>query len=208
MVRPVQNDAAPGVEVKEDFENLRGETVLSTNDTVIRTALRILNEVRPRSMPFEMLAARVQERLNSIPDLPDRRLVTAAGTLADGLLDLYTHNLVEVHVRESEFTTEIKEFPCASPWARRQAAVRPRVANLRHRMVALIDFDQLVLSHLDGRHDRSALLAKMQEEVKRGGLAISLKGHSITDIADTEPVLKRLVDESLQRFAAGALLIG
>ena len=116
MVRPVQMDAVPGAEPKEDFENLRGELVLSTNDTVIRTVLRILNDVRPRSIPFDLLSARAQERLNAIPDLPDRRLVTAAGTLADGLLDLYAHNLIEVHVCESEFTTEISEFPRPALW--------------------------------------------------------------------------------------------
>ena len=208
MVRPVQMDAVPGAEPKEDFENLRGELVLSTNDTVIRTVLRILNDVRPRSIPFDLLSARAQERLNAIPDLPDRRLVTAAGTLADGLLDLYAHNLIEVHVCESEFTTEISEFPRASPVARREAAIRPRAANLRHRLVALIDFDQLVLAHLDGRHDRRALLAKMRDEVSRGGLTISSNGLPITETANAEPLLERLLDESLHRLAAGALLIG
>jgi SAM-dependent methyltransferase len=208
IVRPVQADAAPGAEGKEDFENLRGESVLSTNDTVIRTVLRILSDVRPRSMPFELLSARVQERLNSMPDLLDRRLVTAVGTLADGLLDLYTHNLLQVHVCESHFTTEINEFPRASPVARREAALRPRVANLLHRMVALIDFDQLVLSHLDGGRDRRALLAKMQDAVNHGGFKISSNGLPITDTANAEPLLVHLLDESLRRLAAGALLIG
>jgi SAM-dependent methyltransferase len=208
MVRPVRVDAGPGAELKEDFENLRGEMVLSTNDTVIRTVLRILDEVRPHSMPYELLSARAQERLNSIPDLLDKRLVTAAGTLADGLLDLYAHNLIEVQVCESDFTTEINEFPRASPVARREAAIRPRVPNLRHRMLALIDFDQLVLSHLDGRHDRRALLAKMQDAVTDGGFAISSNGIPITDTANAEPLLERLLDESLRRLAAGAILIG
>jgi methyltransferase-like protein len=208
MVRPVQIDAVPGAEAKEDFENLRGELVLSTNDTVIRTVLRILNEIRPCSIPFDLLSARAQERLNSIPDLPDRRLVTAAGTLTDGLLDLFAHNVIEVHVCESEFTTEISEFPRASPVARREAAIRPSAANLRHRLVALIDFDQLVLAHLDGRHDRRALLAKMRDEVSRGGLTISSNGLPITETANADLLLERLLDESLHRLAAGALLIG
>jgi methyltransferase-like protein len=80
-----------------------------------------------------------------------------------------------------------KKLPAfARAVARRQAQFRPMVANLRHRMVSLIDFDQLVLSYLDGRHDRRALLAKMRDEVKHRGFAISSNGLPITDPANAE----------------------
>jgi SAM-dependent methyltransferase len=238
LVRPAGENAAPRPEGGEDFHNFRGEFALSTNDPVIRAALRILDEARPRSVPFGTLWARVQERLaasgagaTAVPGGEDP--ATAAGSspttaamperlaealpglfghnvmrLAETLLGLFAHNIIEVHVREPGFTTEVGEFPRASPVARRQAAGAARVANLRHRMVGLVDFDQVVLAHLDGRHDRRALVAKMQGAIAAGSLNVQAQGRPITDPAEAEPILARLLEESLRRLAAGALLVG
>lgn len=209
LVRPAGEGPVPRADGGEEFYNFRDELACSTNDPFLRMALRILDEARPRSIPFATLQARIQQRLAGAPAVgSDERPAASAEKLAETLLDLFTHNIIELHVSEPEFTTEISEFPRASPVARRQAAVGSRAANLRHRIVGLIDFDQLVLAHLDGRHDRRALLAVMQASIQDGSYAFQLQGRPITDLEEAEPILARLLDESLQRLAAGALLVG
>jgi len=210
LVRPAAGDFPPRPDGGEDFHNLRGEFALSTNDPVIRTALRILDEARPRSIPVETLWARTAERLAAAAPAggPDERPAASPAMLAESLLDAFAHNIIELHVREPRFTTEIGEFPHASPVARRQAAAGPRVANLRHRLFALVDFDQLVLAQLDGRHDRPAILAKMKDAVRDGVFNIQFRGSPLTDPTEAEPLLVRLLEESLRRLAAGALLVG
>ncbi len=210
LVRPATGTSAARPDGGEDFHNLRGEFAISTNDPVIKTALRILDEARPQSVAFETLWTRIEQRLAIAPpvDGADERPTDSPLALAQSLLDTFAHNVVELQVREPQFKTEIGELPLASAVARLQAPSRTRVPNLRHRMIALVDFDQLVLAHLDGRHDRRALLAKMKEAVKDGGFGIQFQGSPVTDPTVAEPLLERLLDESLRRLASGALLVG
>jgi hypothetical protein len=177
-----------------------------------------LDEVRPRSVHFASLWDQIDLRLASSPTIraaegqdaasPDEFSARSPARLAEALLDTYGHNVVELHVREPDFTTEIAECPRASPVARRQAAAGSRIANLRHRIVRLIDFDQLILAHLDGRHDRRALVRVMQGAIQAGTYTFQIQGRAISDPEEAEPILLRVLEESLRRLAAGALLVG
>jgi methyltransferase-like protein/cyclopropane fatty-acyl-phospholipid synthase-like methyltransferase len=221
LVRPAAESAAPSADGGEEFHKLGGGHALSTNDPAVKLALRILDEDRPRSVSFEALWARVEERLaalseGAVPDGRDRATVgddpsmppPSPERLAESLLDAYGHNVIELHVSEPEFTVEIGDFPRASPVARRTAATSARVANLRHRMIGLVDFDQLILTHLDGLHDRRALLGIMLGEAKAGTFSLQIQGRPISDPAELESILGQLLDQSLERLAANALLVG
>jgi cyclopropane fatty-acyl-phospholipid synthase-like methyltransferase/methyltransferase-like protein len=209
LVRPAASGPAPGLGQREDFQNFRGALALATNEPLLRAALRVLAEAWPWSLAFETMWGRTQQRLASwgmiAPGYPD---AASPEQLAHAMLDAFAHHIVELHVHEPGFITAISEFPRASPVARRQAAAAPRVTNLRHRMVSLNAFDQRVLRHLDGRHDRRALLAAVQGAFQ-GGIRIEpSQGPPITDPAEVEPILARQLEESLRRLAGGALLVG
>jgi methyltransferase-like protein len=210
LVRPATARPEPGPDGVEEFRNFHGDIALSTHDPVLRAALRVLAETWPRSLPFEALWARTHDRLAGPSTGPDPTTTPGARAtqLAETLLAAAAHDHVEFEVLEPEFATEIGACPCASPVARRQAAAGPRVANLRHRMITLMDFDRFVLPRLDGRRDRRALLTELQGAIRDGVLTIQSQGRSITDPAETEPILARELDESLRRFAAAALLVG
>jgi methyltransferase-like protein/cyclopropane fatty-acyl-phospholipid synthase-like methyltransferase len=212
LVRPVPAGPEPGPDGAEEFRNFHGDFALSTNDPVIRTALRILSETWPRSLSFETLWSQVRERLADTAVGPDHdtqpRLGASPTQLAETLLAAAANDYVEFQVLEPEFATEIGEFPCASPVARRRSAAGPRVANRRHRMITLMDFDQFVLPRLDGRRDRRALLVELQSALQDGVFSIQSQGRPLNDPAETEPILARQLDESLRRFAAAVLLVG
>jgi SAM-dependent methyltransferase/methyltransferase-like protein len=210
MVRPAGADGAPGPDGGEEFQTFRGEFALSTNDPVVRLALHVLDEARPRSLSFQILWNQVQERLPSAApatgtnDLP----APSPQALASALLGLFAHHIIELHVREPAFTTEVSELPIGSPLARLQAAGTTRVANLRHRMVELSALDQFLLPRLDGRNDRAALLAALKAAVRDGALTVQLQGRSIADLTEAEPILARALEASLAQMAATALLVG
>ena len=208
-VRPAAAGPAPSLGQREDFHDSQGALALSTNDPVVRAALRVLAEAWPRSLAFETLWARAQKLMASswgiaAPSLED---ATSRARLAEAMLGAFGHNIVELHVQEPEFTTEIGEFPRASPVARRQAATAQRVANLRHQMIALVDCDQLVLRHLDGRHDRRALLAALEDAVRVGGCNVPSQGRPITHPAAEQTSLVHRLEKSLRRLANAALFV-
>jgi hypothetical protein len=218
LVRPAAARSEAGPNAVEEFHDFHGKPALSTADRLIRVALRVLFEAWPRSVPFATLWARVEENLASSagPAVSGAHPSVAASDpphlasperLAEALLDAFAHKIVDLHVHEPGFTTEISEFPRASPVARRQAATQPRVPNLRHRLVGLIDFDQFVLPYLDGRHDRRVLVAEMQDAIEKGVFTLQVQGRPITDPLEAAPLLERLLDESLRRLAAGVLLL-
>jgi len=201
---PVSN---PDPDVTEDFQSLSGQAVFSTADPLLKTVLRTLWEAWPKSLPFETLRSRIEARLGPLGETHDGQPGVVSTQLVDALLSCLGKGLIELHVREPAFTTEINEFPCASPLARRQAVEGMRVANLRNHVVSLLDFDRLVLAHLDGRHDRRALLAELQTAAANGVFTVHVQGRPVTDPQEFGHLFTRALEESLERLATGALLL-
>lgn len=102
--------------------------------------------------------------------------------------------VVELHCDAPRFATRLSEHPYASPLARRQVHTGAAlVASLRPSMVSLDDeYSRQLLLSLDGKHDRSALLAKLQP----------LLGQDTTTAHDVESEL----ETTLQGLAAFGLL--
>jgi methyltransferase-like protein/cyclopropane fatty-acyl-phospholipid synthase-like methyltransferase len=179
---------------------------LTTNHPFVKAALVGLFELWPRAVSFDVLCQAVRERLGPA--------WAAAGSdkevrqfLAGALLQCYLGNIIEMHLYPPQFTLFPGERPVASPLARLQAdAGQERVTSLSHRIVELSLMDRLVLRHLDGRHDRAALLGVLAGLAKDGTLALSHEGKPLTD-GQAREYLTAALDLSLRRLAAGALLL-
>src|SRR5262249_29314541 len=177
LVRHVPAGPEPGPGGAEEFRDFRGNLALSTNDPVIRAVLRILSEAWPRSVPFETLWSRTQERLHDPAAGRDHDPRAASpAQLAETLLAAAANDYVDLQVLTPEFATDPGKFPRASPGARHHSATGPRVANLRHRMITLMDFDRFVLPRLDGLRDRRALLAELQGAIQDGVFTVQSQG--------------------------------
>jgi methyltransferase-like protein/SAM-dependent methyltransferase len=199
--------ADPGSDVAEDFEALNGQTVFSTCDPLRKTILRVLWEALPKSLAFETLQSRIEARLAPLGEMTDAQPDVMSAQLTEALLSCLSKGLIDLHVREPAFTTAISEFPRASPVARRQAVDGTRVANLRHQVINLIEFDRLVLSHLDGRHDRRALLAELHAAATNEIFTMNVEGQPVADPLEVDHLLARALGESLGRLATYALLL-
>jgi hypothetical protein len=189
--------------------------VVFSNERLSRAALHHLSEVWPRALRFGALLEAARSRLGpaAAPGQdavgPDRD----ARDLAADLLRCYHSNLVELHTQVPSFVLEIGECPVASPLARLQAAAGAPVTNLRHEAGQLSEFGCHVLRHLDGRHDRAAILEILVELARRGGLVIpQIEAHGNggypRDDERLREVLGPMLDECLTRLAHFALLIG
>ena len=209
IVRPATPvpDSDSGPDASEDFQTFSGQTIFSTGDPLLKTILRVLWDAWPTSLPFDTLRSRIEARLAPRAGPPDGHSGLIPAQLADALLSCLAKSLINLHVHEPAFTTEVNEFPRASPLARRQAVDGMRVANLRHHVISLLDFDRLVLSYLDGRHDHRALVAELQTAAAKGVFTLEVEGRPVTDPHEVDRVLACALAESLKRLAAGALLL-
>ena len=182
---------------------------LSTDHPVSKAAMLYLGRVWPRAVRFDTLltTARAKLGLNSAPD----SLALDAQVLATNLLTAYGYsgNLVELHVHTPTFALEINERPVSSPLARLQARDRTTVTNLRHERVSLDAFSRYLLRHLDGRHDRSALLNRfMAGPVAEGTLVLEGDSQPVTDTKKLKALLAEELETHLRWLARAALLVG
>jgi methyltransferase-like protein/SAM-dependent methyltransferase len=187
----------------ESFKSEQG--FVTTDIPFIKALLIILYEQWPHPMTFETLAGAVLERLGLTPSPTLTELTPTM--LAEALLELYDSNLVALHTLLPRFARAISERPLASPLARLQAAAGARVFNLRHRVMELNELDRAVVQHLDGAHDRAALVERLAAEVAERKLVLHADDEPVRDVARAREVLTRQLEPSLGRILTSALLL-
>lgn len=178
---------------------------VSSDDPPTKAALTILAESHPIFLRFEVLCREVRRRLTgSADDMPEderRRVATA-------LLHCQQPGMVELHAYAPPFTLEISEYPRVTPLARLQAAAGPLVTDLRHRDIEFKPLERVILMHLDGDHDRAALLGVLTEAFRSGRLQAEAKTGPPPDPAAIPAILERSIEPALRRIALNTMLIG
>lgn len=176
------------------------DATLATDHPVTKAAMLYLAEIWPQAVPFDGLLSTAHSRLG----LDATAKQDDATVLAANLLTAYGYSgkLVELHVYAPHFVLEVSERPVASPLSRFQAQSSSRVTNLRHERVRLNEFDRYLLRHLDGSHDRAALIEALSAgPVAEGILVIQQDAEKARD------VLAGGVEKSLRWLARTALLV-
>jgi methyltransferase-like protein/SAM-dependent methyltransferase len=131
-----------------------GKATLTTRDPLMKAAMHSLADAAPSALRFDALIAAARARLAS----------DAAGMaddhrqLAARLLNCYFSGLVDFSLSPPACVRDVSDRPLASPYARLRARDGGKVVNLRLESVLLTAPSRLVLQHLDGRHDRRALV--------------------------------------------------
>lgn len=204
---PVSTSPQVHSNATEEFRTPDGKNRLATNNPVLKAAMMSLVAIWPRALPIPTLRERVAAMLGK-PTVPDPAPFDASPEALDAALQqCFVTRLVELHAFEPSFAAVPPDRPEASPWARLQAKTSRRVTNLRHRIVELGGFDQLVLSHLDGTRDRPAVVDALASAVGRGEFPIHRDGKPIGDPAEIRAILDRSLPPSMQRIAGSALLM-
>jgi len=172
-----------------------GAPTLTTRDPLMKAAMVVLAERSPLPVHFAKLVEEARGRLGGVGAGGVGVSDEGVRQLAGRLLNCYTSNLVEFTLSPPGFVTTVSERPVASPYARLRARRELKTTNVRLESVALTPPTALILQHLDGGHDRAALVGVLEEWLK------------------TQP--KRdpgksggYVDELLKTFARNAILVG
>jgi methyltransferase-like protein/protein-L-isoaspartate O-methyltransferase len=178
-----------------------GSATVKSVDPLAKAALLYLGEVWPRAVPFEDLCAAARARLNAGGDGARATVHEDVQVLGQCLLTCYLSgpdDLVHLGTHPPRFVAAAGERPMASPLARLQAAASNRATNLRHQTVVLDDVSRKLLLHLDGRHDRPALLERLAHN--------GLNGDSQATTGPDD-ALSSSLDQGLQRLAVNTFLV-
>ncbi len=160
---------------------------VTTRDPLMKAAMTHLSRIWPESILFRNLLAAAAQSQTVAPE--------QAYHLATRLLHCYTAGLVEFSLSPPQFITRVSDRPVASPYARRRAGEGHKVVNMRLESIVLTEPARLVLQHLEGKHDRAALVALVQARLE--------ENTSIEALNTAE----QCVDQLLQSFAQSALLV-
>ena len=202
-LRPVPEDADLVSSEPVQFRSSTKDEV-TTNKPHVKLALNHLATHAPRPVPFASIWPAIQSLLPAEGD-PN----CSPTSLAEALMQCFQGNLVEFMVSDFPYVLEVTARPLASPLARSQAMKTELVANLRHRLVRLSDFERIVLAHLDGTRDRSALCRVLFEATDRGELDLVDKmGNPVQEKALRGTLIENALDPCLHQLAAHALLVG
>jgi len=194
----------------EVFRTPNGATH-NIGDALTKTALLLLGQQWPLSVPVAQLAAMCRARLQ-------RDAGTAAGAsipedavraLSGRLLQGFAARAVELRLFAPRLTPTPTARPCASPLARLQARRNGTVTNLRHEPVALDDLQRRLLPLLDGTRDVAALVAALAKLAKEDtiGAGTQAGGPADTDPSEPERTLRRAVESELPLLGRSALLL-
>jgi methyltransferase-like protein len=187
-------------------------TILSTDHPVTKAAMLHLNEVWPQAVSFDTLleAARARLAASSGADWQSA-LQIDAHALGTSLLKgfSYSRHLMKLHIHAPHVTCQVGERPIASPVARLQAQDNAIVTSLCHERVRLDEFNRYLLLHLDGEHDRAALLESVLAGPMAGGiLKLQENGEPVEDEEKARRLLVDVLERNLHGLARAGLLDG
>jgi len=195
--KPVSREPDLKSDAAEDFRIDEAGHTLTSRDPMMKAAMTCLSRTWPASIQFGDLVKRAAELAGL--DIAETH-AEQSRQLATRLLNCYTAGLAEFSLGPPQFVASVSERPVASPYARLRARAGAKVVNMRLESTVLSEPGRLVMQHLDGRHDRAALVQLVQEWMDKRSKENS------TDDAPGE--VARYVDELLASFARGALLVG
>jgi methyltransferase-like protein/2-polyprenyl-3-methyl-5-hydroxy-6-metoxy-1,4-benzoquinol methylase len=173
----------------------------------LKAALDELARAWPRAIAFGELVETVESRLAAKGAGHATFSAQQHDELARNLVNCLISGSIEVRTAPDDFVTAVGERPRARRWTRAEAESLPYVTNHCHVPVVLDDVSRNLLCYLDGRHDRAGLHGMLVKAVDQGRLSILKSGIPASQGGSAEAILEQVLDQSLARLAASALLV-
>lgn len=177
-----------------------------SHEPLIKAAMLELSGCWPRPIPFGSLLMAARRRVAgsgaTIQPKADDQSWLINGMVATG----FSTTLIELSTIPAAFNLQPGERPLASPTARWQAETSETVTNRRHEPVELSYVQRLMMRFLDGHHDRSEIVAALQELMKDETLVIHDAGQRIEAGPRAQQVLTEAINSNLPILARLCLL--
>ncbi len=191
-------------DTKLNIRNRLGGSI-SINRPITKAAMLVLNDIRPKSLPFEDLLQKALDRMPENIRPNANQVPTARNNLASDMLQAFTSKMVQLCTWDPQCVTEVSDQPKLSPLAARQAEAGNRVVGPRHQYVALGPLAQKLAPVLDGTRNSDELTAHVRELIKNGDLTLNRPGGAAVTSSDED--LGQLVNQSLNNIARLGLLV-
>lgn len=196
--------------VPETFRVANGST-FTADSALVKSILWSLQRHLPNAVAFARLLDEVRAALPPSPAAPGSEDVVARreeGIVCHQLLVLHGGGLLELHAEcPPACTFDTTRRLRASALARYQAEHHPRyVTNRRHRSLPMDAFSRLVLSLLDGRRDRAAVVAAVQASRLVREQAEQLRAQGAADRIPTPEALASFVDTAFDQLSRASFL--
>jgi len=185
----------------EKFRSPQGLT-LGSPAPLLKAALYHLNRLYPRSASLAELYPAIIELIG-----PDSMTDTNRHHLSANLVQCVANGLLEIRSAPDGFVTTVSDRPVASHLARQEALAGLKVTSRRHGLVDLDETTRRMLTYLDGRHDRAAILQDMSAAVLRGDASVLVGGAPVSGADAIHRALGEQLEQSLRKLAASGLLI-
>lgn len=207
-VKPEDEDIDPGSTQTTIFLG-PGEKNLSTAHPLTKAALLYLAGRFPESVPFPELVAEGRSILSQVGSGQEVWSDGDVETLASNVLRLFGEDvaMVNLHTFQPRFLIEIQDRPVASAMARIQVELGVPVTNLYHQRISIDKGPARLLAHLDGKHDREALVDVMIGLAEEGVIEVSQDGQQVEDQEILQTALSDALDMQLDQVAKAGLLV-
>jgi len=182
---------------------------MATNRPLLKIAMHLLHTAYPASIPFDALRNQARERLGGGDPNNPKAVAEDTQQIAIGLLNCYMgSDLIELFGMPIGFARSAGEYPTALPLARIHAAKTGIIANRRHEVVKLNELDRHMIPMLDGSNDRPALVTKLTEVAKAGGITVRQHDVPLTDPVQIRAAIESILDTALNNIARMGILVG
>ena len=180
---------------------------MSTPRPLLKSAMHLLQQAFPGSIPFDSLRKQAREALGGDPS--DAKVVAEdTQVLAVGLLNCYMgSDLVELNGMPINFIRTPGDKPAVSKLTCLLAERGQPVPNRRHEVVRLNDLDKQLIPLLDGENDKATIVQKLTEVAQTGALNIQKDGNTLSDPAEIKGAIEAIIDQALQNVAQRALIV-
>ena len=120
--------------------------------------------------------------------------------LHEVLWSLHLDEIISLHKYRFPVATEITAKPKMTCNARLGAKQGQYVSSIQHSGVSLDDpVASIVLSHLDGNHDRAALINILLQASREGKIGIQVQDSPLHDLPNADQVAGQIVEEELTK---------
>jgi hypothetical protein len=182
---------------REDFRLVSGPCEIPCPDAGAVAAIRYLDERQPEFVAVAVLREVAAQRVG-----PDDSGDQAGDRLTRFFLDALTAGALDAALSAPRVSSRASQRPVTSPLARIQAVQGSSLTNQMHESVQVTDLGRFVVRLLDGTCDRTALAARVQQEIACGRVSLSP-----FDEAEDPRDASNLVERELAVLAQSALLV-
>jgi hypothetical protein len=185
-----------------------GELALANAEPIVKAAIKCLASSWPEGLLFEDLHAAALAQLPTGKRVGYERDKAASRKKLAGSLLMYRGVAIVnawLNPPPELACLPLPEAPIALPVARLQARQGNVVSNSRHQQIKLDDVERHIVTMLDGKHERSALV-KILQDAAADDPALVTPGGEILESASNEKLLQ-ILEGVLMRLRDSALLI-